>query len=488
LDTISVSSLNGPNATKIQVPYRHVIEIQRVGGANHTQSGRAHQYEQQPDDSREQELVSRDNRGRVDAVEKSSSEMSFQEDIESLSKRLASISQTDGASEPTANKNHFDYKTVVANIQSVPAQPKQVIGAYNVRLEQNSPFRQRVVVKSDAGNSGQQMDASNNNNNNNDDDGEQYAKYHAIPALVDESALLTGKKPAGYSDDDDRLSQTSSCSLQSARTYKIRTIAPSVASGDDAQKEPTLNGDGGGPPDAAAGERAGQNDIEFDENGNNRRAAAWIYDPRDGSTTAIVPPARPKRPETPKVETEELVQARGGRSYYLEVLDTERPDQRATPNSYATKRNSMDSLYSRWNSQGALNTNTSPSTKPSFSYRPLTSVNGGQKPQTHHRSTKQLNSAIAQLEQSRNKLGQQQSTRRQLPFGGPASALGDKSKSSSCLLTVTKPTKYSIYGGFRKPGETNKPVPRLSYSRAIGPRSQRVDNLPKTPSRYLKMR
>lgn len=511
LDSISVSSLNGPNATKIKVPYRHVIEIQRVGttqatnAATSTSGDNNEVSRDRQAETNEEATSSRRGQQRNDtkvgaiSVDKSSSEMSFQEDIESLSKRLASISQIDvneglnGTDNKQADRKHFDYKTVVANIQSVPAPSRQVVGTYNVRLEQNSPFQQRILIKNSP-EMPPEITSSENNNETGANLNEYYVKYRATPVLVDESVLLTNKRTSDMEDDLDRMSQSSSCSLQSSRTYKIRTIAQ--PDNDDAQQNQSQTHNAELTNDRD-NEQQLDNEVEFDENGNSKRPAAWIFDPRDGSTTAIVPP---KRPETPKVDskTEELVQSRGGRSYYLEILDRPTAGDKtpAAGGSPSKRPGSMDSLYSRWNSQGALNTSSaassaSPITKANFSYRPLTTANGLRAPSTIHRSTKQLNSAIAQHEQNRNKLSDQQQqlpNRRQLPFGGPPSVLGDKSKSSSCLLTVTKPSKYSIYGGFRKPDEPSKPVPRLSYSRAIGPRSQRVDSLPKTPSRYLKMR
>lgn len=75
----------------------------------------------------------------------------------------------------------------------------------------------------------------------------------------------------------------------------------------------------------------------------------------------------------------------------------------------------------------------------------------------------------------------QPTTLSRLPFS-------NRYKSSPCLVGSTRSSKYSIYGGLRKPNDSGKPVPRLSYSRAIGPRLHRhVENQPK-PSRYLKMK
>lgn len=535
-DTVSVSSLKSPNATKIKVPYRRIIEIEQ---------------EQQTDqEGREKSPVS-SAKNRVNhktsALEKSSSEMSFQEDIESLSKRLARISrekakddELDGDNDQSDSKRqqqHFDYKTIIANVHPASAKHQQIIDAYNVRLiEQNSPFYSKQVDSPNQYNKDNNtgtattatttlvnIDSHKDNNNVANFSLEDYVKYHATPALVDNQSLHSN----GYQtfnnnnnnnnmhdgdnddDDDEQISQISSVSLQSARTYNIRKLDSS----NDHQQQKQLNSStnkhfetGQLPNDTNSNQRIGVSsnetnnqaeddqkenidrenqsereaaELAFDENGNGK-PAAWIFDPRDGSSTVIVPPARPE-PEVPKIDskTEELYQARGGRSYYLELVE---------PNEKSAKRQrpaSIDSLYSRWNSQGALNTAAS-------SYRPLAPASTAR-----HNLPRLAGSTVGQRMKSQDGVNKKEATtvagqqppRRQLPFGGPPSLMGDKSKSSSCLLSVTKPSKYSIYGGFRKPDEGSKPVPRLSYSRAIGPRSQRaLDNQPKTPSRYLKMR
>lgn len=489
-DTVSLSSLQSPNATKIKVPYQRIIEIERERA--NSQRASFHRVDQPAPALAEA------------SQERTSSEMSLQEDIESLSKRLASISQyqqyqkqqqqqqlNGGLEQKLGPTQHFDYKTMVAN---VPA--RQVIDSYNVQIkQQNSPFHSRLQqAQMDKGasnqpttmtlvNTDQSMTTTTPPDNNNEANFNinHYVKYHATPALVDQSL-----QSSNGDDEEDRLSQNSSCSLQSARTYNIRKLDRKQEEWADAGRETRAEGDSQG------ASRAGESGaLAFDENGNgNGKPTAWIFDPRDNSSTAIVAPERPKRPETPRVDsrTEELNQSRGGRSYYLELVET---GEKAAP-ARRQRPSSIDSLYSRWNSQGALN-------HPAC--RPLSSANARQNPTRQADSSASQNrlvSSRAGLEKAAASTATTAATtagksrpfmqRRQLPFGGPPSSLGDRSKSSSCLLSVTKPSKYSIYGGYRKPGESNRSVPRLSYSRAIGPRSSRVDTTPAAPSRYLKMR
>lgn len=501
-DTISLSSL-GPNATTIKVPYRQVAE---TGEQQHGKNN--------------DKLRGREDKEAAATTTTTASEMSFQEDIQSLSKRLDDIRRkpTESVIKTKANqdKQQFDYKTIIKNIQPV-TMPKQqqVLDAYNVRvIEHKSPFiesNQQTLIelqheKQQPQQQGNQVliNVTTNNNNNNMNNNEasfnlnDYVKYRAIPVLVDSGSVINGGSSSSNMDYD-RMSLGSSCSLQSSKTYNISTIDTKLPQKYQDQREidnvereeestPTNKDD----EEAATDETSG---IVFDENGNSKRPTAWVFDPRDGSSTAIAAPARPKRPETPKLDskTEELTQSRGGRSYYLELVDPgEKAGKRQRPSS-------IDSLYSRWNSHGALNNHAAFSENRYNSRQALASKASGLNLSANHNSndiTKSRNTSnssgaknakTTQLPKSTMNL-QSPVVRRQLPFGGPPN-LGNRSRSSSCLLTVTKPSKYSIYGGFRKPGENNKPVPRLSYSRAIGPKSQRqIDAQSKTPSRYLKMK
>ena len=470
-DTISISSLKSPNATKIKVPYMKVIEVEHD----------------------EREATQSDATG----------EMSLREDIEILSKRLARVRNTNEATK------HFDYKTVVAKVEAkvAPAPPSkpQIIGAYNVQIvQQKSPFlvEQQQVASSfaqsltkdettpDSGletsSTGHSQILENNNDASFSLDQHFKFKYRAVPALVEPSVLLgqgdlLERSGQNGDENDDCRSQTSSAgSLQSSKTYQVRRLtdeqggAQQVASPVGDELESSNNAQVANKEEQAALLEAS-------------KSPAWIYNPRDGSSTTIAPPPKPQKPPVPEVQTEELVQTPGGRSYYLELIEkvakvTEQRQQQDSPKG---------SLYSRWTSQGALNNREA---NLALDWGQTTSrINLTKETKPKRPSDKYSTSKINSLVNSRPLV------RKQLPSGVSANsiasnpsvpnALWNRSKSSSCLLNSTKPSKYSIYGGFRKPGDTNKPVPRLSYSRAIGPRSQRqIDAQPKIPSRYLKMK
>lgn len=412
------------------------------------------------------------------------------------------------------DKDHFDYKTVIATVHSAnnkPVMPKQhqVLDTYNVRvIQHDSPFltekQQPIKSVSDLSSSiarlellsselgsrqTQQPQESLNNMNNNETSfnlDEYFTKHKAMPAMVD-----SGIANSSFYDEDDQVSLVSSCSLRSTRTYDVRTFKNNDVTPSEGPEEVfiELNDD----------ESPAEPTVVVDEEElKEKKLAAWIFDPRDNSSTAIIAPPKPPKPEVPKIETEELTKSKGGRAYYLELIE-KNADAKISP-----RPASMDSLYSRWSSQGALNAATSrhhrQSTK-ALAKQELTtkpSVNGQTRKSrqivpaatiidTSATSRPQRSSSLMAKENS-NSTKTNSQLRRQLPFGGPP--LANRSKSSSCLLpTSAKTSKYSIYGGLKKPNENNKPVPRLSYSRAIGPKSQRqIDAQPKTPSRYLKMK
>lgn len=458
LDTLSVSSLKGPNATTIKVPYKRMVEIEQ---ANDMGGGSS------------KKLTTASVEEKKALAEKSGSEMSLQEDIENLRKRLAKISNV----ESEGNRRHFDYKTVVAQVQSVPKH-RQIIETYNVHtIKQDSPFSVEIKAQNQQSDSGIETTLSNDNNNEagfnlND----IKFKYRAIPALVEPNVLLTS--PSVYNNEEDRMSQISSCSLHSSKTYNIRKVFEEAAT--------------------KASEVAASNKLEDFAAATDcelsKKNPAWIFDPRDGSSTAIAPPPKPKKPPTPEVATEELAQAPGGRSYYLELIEREKRN----PGEAEEQEHSKRALYSRWNSQGALNARDISSGFINWQPPQTDKKNTGQRkglPTVQQVAQRSKSTTRQRAEESANanrvQPNNQSSHRRQLPYGGPPASLsnGSRSKSSSCLLSVTKPSKYSIYGGFRKPDETSKPVPRLSYSRPIGPRSQRqLDTHPKVSSRYLKMK
>ena len=484
-DTVSLSSL-GPNATTIKVPYRRVADIEAI---NSDSEGGGHSSNERSKRSRQWQRDNKLTDGRDSA-----GEMSLQEDIKSLSRRLAEIKRDKD------ERRHFDYKTIVAQVQGAPEVPRQrqVLDTYNVQVVQhNSPFYSQPIKSmtelsenlaqleqisaeqqqqlQTTTTTGSQLDNNNEANFNLND----YVKYRAVPVLVETPTSMLND------DDDDRASMAfSSCSLHSSKTYNIRWVDRGPAH-EEAAVRP-------GQVKAEKEEVEVQQVVPFDENGDGKSPAAWIFDPRDGSSTAIVAPPKPRGPEAPKVATEELVQSRGGRSYYLELVEASRPGASSQgPSNRRTERpSSVDSLYARWSSSGVLDGAGS-------GEQQVDKQQLGQ----HHNSQRQLAGSRAPLvaASSRTNLrdlkrppmtrppnGQGQA-RRQLPFGGPP--LANRSKSSSCLLSVTKPSRYSIYGGFRRPDESKKPVPRLSYSRAIGPKSQRqLDAQSKTPSRYLKMK
>lgn len=508
-DTVSLSSL-GPNATTIKVPYKPELLNESDKVESHKRSKRKHNKTL---------YSSQDSTLKEGTKESGLNEMNMQEDIEKLRKRLASInsntitiSRDDKAKRRDKNdrdkQQHFDYKTMVANVQPAPLVPRQhVVDAYNVRvIEHNSPFnnKQHQPVKSvselsesiarlellsgdNLEASGREVGGTFENNNEVNFNLNEFIKYNKPIDLINNL-------------ENDNISLVSSCSLRSSRTYDIRAQDQTLQDDEDFNDAKHF------PVEVRKFDSTNQMDNnEDDENkqeekqDEEKRGAAWVFDLRDGSSTAIVAPARPKKPELPKIasKTEDLAQSKGGRSYYLELVELEKKQQERPKQQEARKRprpSSIDSLYSRWNSHSTLSGvgnnqhHSSPSKSPSISISKLNTENVRKSRQIIPASILDANSRPICSTSSINQSNTQLPTRRQLPFSG-SPGLSNRSKSSSCLIGSTRASKYSIYGGLRKPNSENKPVPRLSYSRAIGPKSQRqIDAQPKTPSRYLKMK
>lgn len=512
-DNISLSSL-GPNATTIRVSYKP------FGGEQQFELNEAPTQTREPCKMLDEEETSG-----------SSSGSKLGESIDEMRKRLDKISthQTRIPLESTKNqeKKRFEYETIIANVQPTPivlsatnkntVRPRQhVVDAYNVKvIEHNSPFHtQGLPLKSvnELSNSIARLEmlsgATNgfcaDNNNDKNFDLSDFVKKPPQPTTnVD---LL----------DDDNNSMSSSCSLKSSRTYNIRSTAGAngIESTIDvvADEKDDLNDEKDFPVEV-------QRDLKTNEEDNNevtfeyvitdndevdeKKPAAWIFDITNGSSTAIKAPPRPKKPDSPKIDsrTEELAESKGGRSYYIELVEQNGGKNNLSSSKKEPKLrqrpSSIDSLYSRWNSQGTLTTSSSSNTNQRTIQRlssptksPSLKVLSGV---DNTRKSRQLKPASL-LDSNNRPIGVSGSTNnlqpnlpRQLQLN--SSPLSNRSKSSSCLVGSTRTTKYSIYGGLRKPNCDNKPVPRLSYSRAIGPKSQRkFDSQTKTPSRYLKMK
>lgn len=515
-----MSSL-GPNATTIRVPYKpenhSVVEKKKIKKDHNGKHVK--KYQTLGEETRE------------------SGNMNLREDIENLRKRLASIDgntttitrdNKDATKRKNdTNKQHFDYKTIVANVKAAPLIPRQqVVDSYNVRvIEHNSPFnnqqhqpaksvnelsdsiaRLELLSSSENSNREQHVASGTNKSDNNNE------------ANFELSEFIKYKKPINF--ETDNISLVSSCSLRSSRTYDVRTTGDVDLDNQD-QIDDHLDDERHFPIECqnfdstsreldnteTSAEDSNQNEPSREqEDEDGKKPAAWLYDLRDGSSTAILAPPKPKKVESPKIDakTEELGESRGGKSYYLELIEPEKQKQRQQQQLQAQqfikrrpRPSSIDSLYSRWNSHSTLSGssnnrssnqqhNSTPDKCPSISI--LNTKDTRKSRQIMPASILDLNGKpIYSTNSINNNNSTQQPIRRQLPFAGPT--LNNRSKSSSCLIGSTRQSKYSIYGGLRKPNNDNKPVPRLSYSRAIGPKSQRqIDAQPKAPSRYLKMK
>lgn len=480
-DTISLSSL-GPNATTIKVPYQPAGRQQL--DSSYTMANRTSKQE---------------------PFEETGSRLG--ESIDEMRKRLEKINgrrslSTDEAAE-NEGKRRYEHKIVVANVQPTPiieqsssASKRRLnhVDAYNVKvIEHNSPFHfqgQPVKSVNDLSNSIARLEelssALGATNNENLADNNNEANFN-LSDFVKKPPL----QPATFEQEADSMSLGSSCSLRSSRTYNIRPEANQAVL-PDGRDEEDLNDEKDFPVEM-------QSDVAGDEGENDedaKKPAAWIFDIKDGSSTAIVAPPRPKQPELPKIDsrTEDLAQSKGGRSYYLELIEKNKEEVQPAPAKtqnkpqFRPRPSSIDSLYSRWNSHSTLITSSSSSNNRNNQQLPTKSPS--MKVLTKQDSTRKSRQMVpaslivSDCSSSTNNIQSQTNTnqRRQLP-------LSNRSKSSSCLASVTRPSKYSIYGGLKRPNEDNKPVPRLSYSRAIGPKSQRqLDAQSKTPSRYLKLK
>lgn len=386
-DNVSLSSLG--HATTIKVPYKR-IEIERRDSNDdrssdgwsddtlvkekYTSRGTEHHYVALKD-LEKQAPATNNKYSKQDSVGETSSVMTLQEDIASLNKRIELINRrSETSSEP---KKYYDHKEVVANIEPVSIKPKkQVISAYNVRvIEHKSPFHndqqplktisdlsdtiarlELLSNQSDSGRGSSTISADNNsakvsvngvstnesakhvdNNNEIDFNLSHFIKYKATPVIVEPSIALDGRIHSN-DEDEEKMSVTSSCSLKSSRTYDIKSSAIKI--------DNKYNGQ----PDRIKTNENAQK-IEFDELGVEKTPKAWVFDPNNGASVPIVPPERPK-PEIPKVDarTEDLVQARGGKSYYVELVEPEKS------NAKPPRSSSIDPLHQRWSSQSALDT------------------------------------------------------------------------------------------------------------------------------------
>lgn len=397
------------------------------------------------------------------------------------------------AEDTSTEKKRFDYRTIIANVHASPVPSKpQVIEAYNVRVvKHNSPFSTELepvtsicdlsssiarleLLSSELSSSKFITDASNEKLDNNNDPNLNTVKQ--LPAI--QTSGLRNSAEEG-----DRISLVSTSSLRSSRTYDIRS---SEVSRDEADLDDEIHFP------VATNQEAVAEGVEQEIQGDDQvRPTAWIFNPESGTSTTIKAPPKPPKPELPKVDSKELLESRGGRSYYLEVLDA---SKRHSGSLTRQRPSSIDSLYSRSNSHSTLS-GSNQTQLSAMQRKPIASssyqLSQASRPLRQSREIKASASQRARSSSAMRQTNRQQSDL-DVSSGHPrssSSSILSKSKSSSCLVTSIRPSKYSIYGGLKKTGDKNKPVPRLSYSRAIGPKSQRqLDAQPKTPSRYLKMR
>lgn len=511
-DTVSLSSL-GPSATKIQVPY--------IGSSSRQQTDSV---------ADNVSLIYTDTESCISIAQQDARDRSpmLAQDIEQLRERIKNINRnTVHIERPSdaAAKSHFDYATLVADVAK---NKQQVVQAYNAHAaQQASPFYNAPTTTSELGSSecGHSSEISShakvkrspNNNNNYYDGHDSYtSNYHkALPCVAN-------------ADDDDNMDCVSlASSMRSSRTYHVRSA------GNDGRAIVDVIDVAAAqlPQEAAQQPKSQEQDMR-----------AWIFDLRDNSATRIPTPPKPAKPEPPKLDEHELGQSSGGRAYYLEVRDDAHKQRREEahsdsdndqervdrPSSVCAHRSKPlaggeSRADVRWSSQLVLS--SSDEQPAAVAAASLGQTNRGRtrtKPSSA-RSTAQLAtsrtasaapglraaSKLAQTNKSSTTLSAstRHNSEARLPtrsvstrnLGAPSTGMtpakseihlpfAQRSRSSSCLVASTRPTKYSIYGGINKPSATNKPVPRLSYSRAIGPKSfRRPETQTKTaPSRYLK--
>lgn len=606
-DNISVISVAGPaprrssNATTIKIPYQATAPRAGAGAQQEDMARIGPSERLEPLDS----------------------------NIKRLRARLDNISAPGKPVPLEREPDRFDYRTLVANLNAAPvADPSPIQRNHSIDVSYNArPLHQGHALpscvtqlpdcvaqleltsaSSGFGSEGERASLPNGGEKKQAPAACNYIMAQFINSSMganDESkASSLGKSYVHLSaarasrsdrsellDDVASVHSSSNCSLKSSRTYNISAAAhqPNVD-----HEEATRELDSSS---RAADARDGEADFEqraaapandatddgeqlareigadpLSVGGAQHLSPAWIFDPSDGSSRIIEPPAKPKRPDLPEIQTEELAVSRGGRSYYLGLVESQAADKRTsgrrseradrsanivdTTDQQHTRNNnrsfqrsgvpirqtanaigSMDSLYSRWNSMKTLNSISSSISKQAQRTPPITS--NGAKCSCASTLDRQLSSAnstsrLDSLQQhqptateSRRPTRSASRSERQirparLLANEPAAdddnnekkrtallsqptfnhaqvsvPFGLRSKSSSSLnqtplASSTKPTKYSIYGGFRsRDGSYEKSVPRLSYSRAIGPKSQRPNGLKavKTePSRYLKLK
>lgn len=493
MDTVSIASSN-PAATTIKVPYK--------------QTERFHEILQDEVEPRNRQTIRKRQREPdqlLDLVTNKSK--SFLKDNEHKVETSGENLTTDSnASADHIQKPHYDYRTIIANVQASPIPPKQqVISAYNVKvIKHNSPFNTElkpVTSVSDLSSSiarlellsselsasklitdSSAVESGSRSNNNNS------SKALDLNAPSDISQLIVDSKSdtRRIREESDRVSIVSSSSLRSSRTYDIRSSELS-------RDEIDLDDESHFPVERANQEAGMDESDQSCADKDEARPTAWIFNPESGTSTTIKAPPKPPKPELPKVDSKELAESRGGRSYYLEVVE---PNKERSASPRRARLSSIDSLYSRSNSHSTLS--SSNQTQPSGMQRKPLASSSYQLTQTP-RPAKEIRKSrptSGQINHRARSSSAMRDSSRETAAGvtlpqtrSPSGSILSKSKSSSCLAVSARPSKYSIYGGLRKPGEKNKPVPRLSYSRAIGPKSQRqLDAQSKTPSRYLKMR
>lgn len=447
----------------IRVPYRQVSDIEK------------------------QERDDEDN-----AIRELESGANIENDIENLRKRLDNINGQSKNIKMNIEPNRYDYQTVVANLQP--------INTYNMEiLHQDSPFKSKdanksstySVVGTELASSGLGSSAHSTTNgsfleNNNE------ANF-CINQFINQK---TNGESHNNDNNEDQDSVVSFNSLKSSKTYHIGRSVSQVDEQDLGEQD-FGEQDRDGASEAIEIDMK-QQELDYLESNDEKRPRAWIFDPDNGSSTAIMTPPKPKDPElkvTPV--TEELAESRGGRSYYLGLIETvpkvDEIKERVEP---------IKAQPTRWKSVCAL-TNNAPIKRSinNINDRSLLakSSNKLNVPVRNERIPFKSSQNILALDRSHGSSQKGEPTREKkydnngncfTTSMGSLNQLNRSKSSSSLIPSSLKPTKYSIYGGLRQKDDQRKHVPRLSYSRAIGPRSQRPSGqtVKTAPSRYLKIR
>lgn len=505
--------------------------------------------------------------------------------LHNLRDRLDSIAQTKGSTKNNQEQiDHFDYRTIVANLTPIQHNNVQTIINNNVHsiTQQQSPFMNShnisnfndvtkvslvatknpttittaLLASSSSGfgsELGRESEAGSLSAASSDHKPYMLKQFIRQPdepmTKVTRVQLNNDAQSLMLSDivDSRSISSESLNSLKSCKTYNVNRETSANADANANANETELNDD--------ADLDAIQSEQQVETFDVCSRAPAWIFNPNDGSSLMLKPPPKPTKPPTPETKTEQLAESRGGRSYYLELIEPseEKKSEQTTTkpkliiNSRVpinNKNRSMESLYSRWSSMNTLNNgqnnnnnnnaiNETYATHAANNRRrnntQLKCATNDHEPSNNNNNKLKLQSQLAKstpkLEITNNQTNlscnRQQALKKSLSRSErqicPAKLLIDNeaadnedaesssrfnrmsqvdipfalrsSKSSSCLASAVKPSKYSIYGGLRT--KDLKAVPRLSYSRAIGPRLQRPNGLQQVktlPSRYLKMK